>query len=264
MVLRSIIVDDEFANRELLKMQIESSCKSIVVSDCAASIPEAVDMINKSNPDIVFLDVEMPGEDGFSLFQYFKHPDFLVVFVTAFEHYSIKAIQNKAFDYLLKPVDELELIKTEQRIITEFSSDKNIRGQQNLVKIGQLLQEIEHRRQLEEKKIYVPTRGGFRLIKINSIQYFEANGNYTVIKFKNGTNLLVTRTLGEFESELDRHSFYRCHKSFLINLDVLESYNHLDGSKCTTIYGDTIPVSRRKYSEFMEAVLSHVSSSQIK
>jgi two-component system LytT family response regulator len=260
MKLRSLIIDDEFTNRELLKVQIESSCKSMVVCGMAGNIQDGVNAINKLNPDVVFLDVEMPGEDGFELFKYFRKPHFLIVFVTAYQHHSIKAIQNKAFDYLLKPVDELELIKVEQRLITEFSTDRDVRELQYLDRIGKLLQEIEYKRQLEEKKIYVPTLGGFRLIKINSVQFLEANGNYTLFKFKNGNTLLVTKTLGDFEIELSGHSFYRCHKSYLINLDVIESYNQSEGSVCMTIYGESIPVSRRKYADFMKAVLNHVGN----
>jgi two-component system LytT family response regulator len=263
MKLRSVIIDDEFTNRELLKIQIEASCKNLEVCGMAGNIHDGVIAINKLNPDVVFLDVEMPGEDGFALFQYFSKPHFLIIFITAFHHYSIKAIQNKAFDYLLKPVEERELIKVEQRIIGEFSADRNVREQQNLDRIGKLLKEIEFKRQLEEKKIYVPTLGGFRLIKINSVQFLEAKGNYTSFKFKNGNTLLVTRTLGDFEIELSGHSFYRCHKSYLINLELLESYNQSEGSKCTTIYGESIPVSRRKYAEFMEAVINHVGNNQI-
>jgi len=263
MKLRSVIIDDEFKNRELLKVLIESTCNFLEICGMAGSIQEGVEVINKSNPDVVFLDVEMPGEDGFELFQYFKKPDFLVIFVTAFRHYSIKAIQNKAFDYILKPVEKSELLKVEQRLIAELSGNRNVSEQQNLDRIGKLLQEIEYKRILDEKKIYVPTLGGFRLIKINSVQFLEAKGNYTLFKFKNGNTLLVTRTLGDFEVELLAHSFYRCHKSYLINLDVLESYNQSEGSKCTTIYGESIPVSRRKYADFIQAVLNHVGNMQV-
>lgn len=263
MKLRSVIIDDEFKSRELLKVLVESTCNALEVCGMAGSIEEGVEVINDTNPDVIFLDIEMPGEDGFELFQYFKKPDFLVIFVTAFHHYSIKAIKNKAFDYILKPVEKSDLLKVEQRLITELSVGIDMREQQNLDRIGKLLQEIEFKRVHEEKKIFVPTIGGFRLIKINSVQFLVAEGNYTLFKFINGKTLLVTKTLRDFEVELSTHSFYRCHKSYLINLAVLESYNQSEGSNCRTIYGESIPVSRRKYADFMQAVLNHVGNMQV-
>ncbi|HAC15293.1 MAG TPA: hypothetical protein DCE78_05030 [Bacteroidetes bacterium] len=260
MTLRAIVIDDEKPNRELLKQVIDWVCTSIEVVDCVSSVTEGVLSIQKNKPNIVFLDIEMPETNGFGLFEYFDKPDFKVVFVTAHEHYALQAIKMKAFDYILKPLDKEEIIQIEQRLLSEWSSDEQrfFKTDDYVQKIDDLKKLIKSNNSEPDRKLFVPTVGGFKLINLNSIQYLEAKGSYTRILFVNASELLVTKTIGSFEKELEGTFFYRCHKSYIVNLKLIESYFQQDGGHCKTVYGAIIPVSRRKYSGFMDRVLEHI------
>jgi two-component system, LytTR family, response regulator len=262
MTLRAIVVDDEKVNRELLSRMVDQVCVSVRVVATVSSVKEAVTSIDQLKPDLVFLDVEMPDANGFELFNYFESPSFQVVFVTAHEHYALEAIRKNAFDYLVKPIDPKELIKVEQRLLAASK-----RGESELVlwdsyqqKFDDLKQFIESSKRELDKKLFLPTLGGFRLISIQKVQFIEAKGSYSQIKLMDGSNLLVTKTIGDLESELAGSAFYRCHKSFLVNLHFVDSYHQSDGGHCTTVYGEIIPVARRKYTTFVEQLLAVVGT----
>ncbi len=260
MNLRAVIVDDELANRGLLIMLLRTHCPHISVEGTAGTVRDAVKVIEKIKPDVVFLDVEMPGGDGFTLFNYFSKPEFLIVFVTAHQHYAIRAIQERAFDFILKPVSAESLEKVEKRLLDEIVfHKKNVNRQEEYFeKVDQLVRDIEQLKKRANRKIHVPTLGGFRLVDLTQVQFLEAEGNYTNIKFLDGNTMVVTRPIGDFENELEKHAFFRCHKSFLINLEQVESFNQNGGGSCTTVSGEVIPVSRRRQNEFIGKIYSLV------
>ncbi|MCC5926500.1 MAG: response regulator transcription factor [Bacteroidetes bacterium] len=255
--LKALIVDDEFANRDLLRILLESYCEQTLVTAMAASVDEAITQIEKNPPDVIFLDVEMPGKDGFSLLESFPNPDFHIVFVTAHEHYAIRALKTNAFDFLLKPIDTDELQATEKRLIEKLST----KGTEGAIstdyqrKIDSLLEDVQRIKSSNgfQKKLYIPTTGGFKVVDADSIECMEADGNYTTVYLKNGHKMLITKSLGELEQTLPDY-FYRCHKSFLLNLNHLSSFSQTEGNICETSSGLKIPVSRRKQTEFMEKV----------
>lgn len=257
MKLKSVVIDDEKANRELLSRVIESSCEHIEVVASVASVAEGVLAINKFRPALVFLDVEMPDMNGFSLFDYYDRPEFKVVFVTAHEHYALNAIKNNAFDYLLKPIDVDELVRVQQRLVREWDFDKRSfrLNDEYVKKFDELHRNLSVTPLKEDRRLYLPTLGGFKILDHSSIQYIEAKGSYSNLKLVNGADLLVTKSIGEFESELSEFSFYRCHKSYMVNLDLVEEYNQLDGGQCITKQGSVIPVARRKYSGFLTKIM---------
>ena len=265
MTLRAVVIDDEKPNRELLKRVISWVCTSIEVVDCVSSVKEGVLSIQRNKPNIVFLDIEMPETNGFGLFEYFEKPDFKVVFVTAHEHYALQAIKMKAFDYILKPLDKDEIINIEKRLLSEWSPDDQrfFKTDDYIQKIDDLKKLIKNNTNNTDRKLFVPTLGGFKLVNLNSIQYLEAKGSYTRILFTNDTELLVTKAIGSFEKELEDSFFYRCHKSYIVNLKLIESYDQQDGGHCKTIFGAMIPVSRRKYTGFMDRVLEHIDSPRV-
>ena len=262
MTLRALVVDDEKHNRDLIRRLIEKACTSIEVIADVGSVPEAVQVIRNQNPDVVFLDVEMPEMNGFNLFEYFDNQQFQVVFVTAHEHYALGAIKSNALDYLLKPVDTNDLVRVEKKILSQFSENGNggtgsPRFKQNFDELKEFIKTSKNE---DDKKLFVPTLGGFRLIPVRKIQYVEAKGSYSQIKLIDSNEILVTKTIGELESELGGHDFNRCHKSYLVNLHIVESYHQSDGGNCTTIYGQNIPVARRKYQSFVEQLLDVVGA----
>jgi two-component system, LytTR family, response regulator len=252
MNLKTLLVDDEFANCELLKILLSSNCPNIEVSGVAHSVAEAARQIERKKPDVVFLDVEMPRENGFHLFQHFPKPDFLVVFITAHQHYAIEALQKRAFDYLLKPVSSRDLVLLEQRLLDEFEQRKSSIERQihYFQKVDLLSMELEKMRTGSIAKVQVPTIGGYRLLEIRNAIFAEAEGNYTVIWLENGGSILVTKSIGNLEKDLQSYGLIRVHKSYLVNLNAVVSYNQADGGSCTLINGNTIPIARRRYGEF--------------
>lgn len=262
MILRALVVDDEKHNRELLRRLIEKACTSIEVIADVGSVPEAVQIIRNQKPDVVFLDVEMPDMNGFNLFEYFDNQQFHVVFVTAHEHYALGAIKNNALDYLLKPVDINDLVRVEKKVLAQsnVANEGGTGSSKYTQNFDELKEFIRSSKNEDDKKLFVPTLGGFRLIPVRKIQFVEAKGSYSQIKLTDSSEILVTKTIGELESELGGHDFYRCHKSYLVNLHVVESYHQSEGGNCTTIYGQNIPVARRKYQGFVEQLLDVVGA----
>jgi two-component system, LytTR family, response regulator len=269
MKIKAIIVDDEFANRDLLRLLVGEHCHSIEICDMAASVEEAVVAIRRHQPDLVFLDVEMPGEDGFDLFKRFPRPQFDVVFVTAYEHYAIQAIRNNALDFILKPIDDLDLREMESRLLERMNSreeeeqdDSGVEGNAAANRknhpaassIERLVRELSNPRPVATRKVYVPTTGGFKIVDSSEIEYLQADGNYTTMFMSDGTKQVITRSIGEFEEQLGNSTFFRCHKSYLVNIDHIDGFSQNDGGMCLTRSGTHLPVSRRKQTEFMQMI----------
>jgi two-component system LytT family response regulator len=288
MKIKAIIVDDEFANRDLLRLLVDEHCNSIEICDLAASVEEAVTCIDRHLPDLVFLDVEMPGEDGFALFKRFPRPGFDVVFVTAYEHYAIQAIRNNALDFILKPIDEQELKAMESRLLerrnqevdesaetasgdrgntdgsdastaAEINRNSGMPAQNTSVRpvassIERLMRELSQSRPVATRKVYVPTTGGFKIVDSDDIEYLQADGNYTTMFMADGSKQVITRSIGEFEEQLGNGTFFRCHKSYLVNINHIDGFSQNDGGMCVTRTGTHLPVSRRKQTEFMQMI----------
>jgi len=273
MALKCLLVDDEFNNRDLLRILIERYCPELQVSGMASSVMEAAEHIQRDPPQVVFLDVEMPGGDGFELLRRFPQARFCVVFVTAYQHYAIQALKTRAFDYLLKPVKTTDLKAVAVALATEFRErDEASRQDEFLGKIDQLLGEVSAGNLGGKSsgslagsvpanlgggpKVFVPLNSGFKLLDVHEVEFLEADGNYTRIRLTDGSHVLVTRSIGEIEEELPPEHFYRCHKSYIINLQHLDGFSSAEGGVCRTRGGGVIPVSRRRQQEFMNKVLS--------
>jgi two-component system LytT family response regulator len=222
-MISCVIIDDEAHCREDLKTLIEYKFKDrILVVGMAASVHEGVGIINKTMPDVVFLDIRMPVEDGFQIFKKFDHITFEVVFTTSYQEFAIQAIKHAAFDYLLKPVDPKDLEKLLERYQnkTEKTSVNN--------RIKMLLSHLESG---GEPNILVslPVGKEYKVMNARDIIYCAADVNYTEIFTADGTKVLVTKTLGKVEEILAFPFFFRCHKSYLVNLNHIDSYSRIDG-----------------------------------
>lgn len=255
MALRCLLVDDEFNNRDLLRILIERHCRELDVVAMAASVQQAYECIIENPPQVVFLDVEMPGGDGFELLRRFPQPEFCVVFVTAHEHYALKALKTRAFDYLLKPVRTEDLKSVAAGLERDFRQRGDFADrQQYYERVDRLVKDISSFQTPQKHKIYLPMNGGFRILEGAQVEYLEAHGNYTRIRLVDGADVLVTRAIGDLEAELPEHLFFRCHKSYILNMDFLEGFTQSDGGFCRTRSGAMIPVSRRKLADFMERI----------
>ena len=250
MKIKALIIDDEELARENLRMLLESFCPSIEVIGLANGKEDAKQKITELKPQVIFLDICMPsGIEGLTLLDEIENKDFLVVFVTAFKEYALKAFNANAVHYLLKPIDIDELIdagnKIEERIKLMVSNPKAKETYQKT-----LANVTESIRTKKIGKISISHSKGIKIINQEDIVYLEANGNCTNLYFKDKTNYTDTRTLKIYENLLDKNYFFRTHKSYMINLNFLNEYITSNGTYALLQNGKEIPVARKKTREF--------------
>ena len=248
MVWTSVIIDDERKSRETLQKIIERYFDDkISIVYMASNVQEGVMAINKYNPRLVFLDIEMPGENGFKLFDYFTYYKFEVIFTTAYKQYAIDAIKYSALDYLLKPINYIDLKEVLKRL-----EEKNQRISPN-VQIETFLANLNSN-SAEFNKIALPTMDGFELERVNNIVYCQAEENYTKIVTNRNEEILVAKTLKSIESLLPTTTFFRIHKSYMVNLNYIKSYSKTHGYKITLENGVQLDVATRRNDEFIKAL----------
>lgn len=257
MQLKALIVDDELHARENLRMLLDEFCNDVQVLDTAGGVVEARKKIEELSPDVVFLDIRMPsGAEGFQLLEDIPERKFMVVFVTAFKDYAIKAFNANAIHYILKPVDIEELIAAVEKL-KENHAQLNAEPEQ----FNNYLQTLENltdslQRNGQSSKITISHAKGLRIIDIKTIERLEADGNCTRIFFTNGEKYLDTRTLKVYEEMLSDASFFRVHKSHIIHLEELKEYLHEEGHEAVMKSGARVPVARNRLANFIAVVRS--------
>jgi two-component system, LytTR family, response regulator len=239
MALRTVIIDDEVDSLELLQYKIKEYCPDLCVVGYTQTPEDAKELINDLQPDVVFLDVEMPRMNGFSLLNELGPITFEVIFTTAYSHYAIDAVRVSAFDYLTKPISIQDLERCVSRLLSKRGDSINYKSHTPILEKA-------------ESIIVIPTIDSIEFIKIADIILLEASGNYTNIFFTNGKNLLVSKSLGEYEGLLVNHQFFRSHNSALINIKHIVKYQRDDGGHIVMTNNRNVPISRRKKEEFME------------
>ena len=216
-----------------------------VVAECSSAV-EGRKAIMKYAPDIVFLDIEMPGGSGFDLLESIEDVKFEVVFVTAYDHYGIKAIKFSALDYLLKPIDILELQHAVEKVKNRLKEKtENVR-----------MKNLLTNRQMREAspKIAIPLSDKIDFLDVSSIVRCEGEGNYTHIYLKTGEKILSSKTLKEFDELLSEYDFLRVHQSHLINLNEVKSYIKTDGGYIKMKDGSSVSVSRQRKDMVLESL----------
>jgi two-component system LytT family response regulator len=241
--MRAIIIDDEKHCREGLAIMLARYCPEVEVVEQCASGRTAIKMIGQHQPDLVFLDIEMPGMNGFEMLEYCTGFDFGIIFTTAYNEYAIKAIRHSALDYLLKPVNKAELVEAIER--AKESKKVNVSA-----KITKLLESMNNKK--TAGRIALPTLEGLIMVDIKDIMYCESENNYTRFHLQHDKAVFVSKTLKKAEMLLqDNSSFFRIHHSFLINLDYVKQYIKGDGGEVVMANGKSLAVSRTKRSEFL-------------
>jgi two-component system LytT family response regulator len=244
-----IIIDDEQKAREILQKMLQRYfSKRIEVLAMADSVKQAVALINEHKPDLVFLDIEMPEENGLQLFSYFKVHNFDVIFTTAYEQYAINAIKFAALDYILKPINQIELGDA----ITKLEKKDRINKNTSL-HIENLLHNLNLNSD-DFNKIVLPTIDGYELVKIRNIIYCKADGNYCDIYTVTNEIISISKPLKFVEDLLPKNSFFRPHKSFLINLNYIKSISRSNGGEIVLDNGKTIPIAGSQFKKLMEQV----------
>ena len=239
--ISAIIIDDEERARRTLRLLIEEFCPNVEILGTYKNVPEGVLAINKLNPQLVFLDIEMPEYNGFELLGFFRDVDFEIIFVTAYNQYALKAFEVSAVDYLLKPVDSDLLIKAIDKA--------SLRLQNGSMK--DRLSTLQENTQSEIfNRIALPVSDGLLFIEIQGIVLLEADGAYTSVFLKDGTQILVSKRLKFFEDVLkNRTAFYRPHRSFIVNINFVKKLNRAE-SALELDNGKAIPLPRNKKTEF--------------
>ena len=242
---RAVIIDDERRSRESLKYLIEKYTNEVYILGEGDDVDTGIKCIQLYRPDVVFLDIRLKSGTGFDVLNAFPHANFLVIFTTAFNEYAIKAFKFNAVDYLLKPIDTEALQAAVKKLQNQLATDN---------KSNYYSAVIEHINEFNTKdpKITISTTDGYEFIKVADILRMEADGAYTQIFLKNGTKLITSRLLKEYESLLLDYAFYRVHHSHLINTKAMEKYLKTDGGLIIMSNGDEIPVARRKREPFVK------------
>lgn len=249
--LSALIVDDEEFARENLKMLLEEYCPEVNVVGAAGSAIQSRIMVEEHNPDIVFLDIMMPGEDGFSFLESQKDRSFQVIFTTAFREHALRAIKESAIDYLEKPIDIEEL----RRAVKKAEENIKLKSPSNISndRLTKVLQDIVLTNSVE--KTVVPTKDGLAIVKNTEIIHLEAMENYTMIYLVGGKKYMSSRSIKAFEDRLDPNMFFRVHKSHIINIaHHLKEFLRNEGLIAVLSDGTQVPVARRKLQEFLDKI----------
>ncbi|HVX48782.1 MAG TPA: LytTR family DNA-binding domain-containing protein [Chitinophagaceae bacterium] len=247
-MITAVIIDDEKKCISLLRHLVERHCTDISIVAEAENAVEGIEAIQKHNPGLVFLDIEMPDKTGFELLNSLPDIHFDIIFTTAYNHYAIKAIRFSALDYLLKPVDIDELKNAVARVYRKHLKKER---QESI----DLLMNNVRAPQTGFSRISLSTQDGLVILHVNEILYCEASGTYTIFYLKNKEKIIVSKTLKEYEELLKDHHFFRAHNSFLVNLNEVKKYIKGDGGSVIMSNGEEVFVSKRRKEEFL-AVLN--------
>lgn len=234
MKLKAIIIEDEAIGRDILRNYLSKYCPNVKLLGEASNIEDGQKLIEKHELDLVFLDVEMPYGNGFDLLEKIENQTFETIFVTAYDHYAIEALNNQATYYLLKPISIDELIKGVN--LVEEIKEKEYKLE-NTVLSTKKISSLD--------KITIPQQDGFEVLVISDILFCKADDNYTEIYFEN-TKKLVSKTLKHFEDLLKESSFVRVHKSYLVNVNEIVKYKKGKGGSVILSNGKEIMVSSSK------------------
>lgn len=237
--MRVAIVDDEKHCVNSLVLHINSLFPDYEVVVQSTNPREAIKSLQDTPVDLLFLDVEMPGMNGFEFLESFEQPTFEVIFTTAYSQYAIPAFRAKAANYLLKPIDEGEL----QEAVAIWQEKREL--EKDSTQISALLESLK-KDELLGNKVAVPILDGFEFIDVKSVLYCQSESNYTNIHFECGKTLLISKTLKEFEKVMEKFLFIRTHQSFLINPHHMRKYVRHNGGYIVLVNGKEIPVSANR------------------
>jgi two-component system, LytTR family, response regulator len=245
--MKAIIIDDEKKGREILHTLIQQYCEEVEVLGSAENSEKAYELIIKNKPDVIFLDIEMPDGDGFSLLERFDDIPFQVIFTTAYDQYAIKAIKYHALDYLLKPfaIEDLQ------------SALSNVRkfAQSDIIK-NRYIDFLAAHRLTFSGRVALPIKDGVIYLMICDIIRIESDGSYSTF-YTNDGQYMVSKNLKEYE-DLMPSEFFRVHKSHLINIKKVKKYLRTDGYFAEMQDGSKVEISRRKKDEFLQIMNDHI------
>lgn len=242
---KAFIIDDEFPSRNFLHKMLRQYFPEIIVGE-ASNVEEGLQGIKEYEPDIIFLDIQMKGETGFDLLNKLPKIDFSLIFTTAYDQYAIKAFRFNAIDYLLKPINTDELIEAVNKVKERISLPKNASKEQ----MKQLYQDIKSPHNIHDK-IAVASTDGFIIIPVNEIIYCHASSNYTEFYLIDNKSILSSYTLKQYDEILSSQSFFRAHRSYLINLAHVKMYRKGEGGEIVMSNGHELELAQTHKDQFL-------------
>ena len=237
-MIRAIIIDDEQHCTRALLNDLQQNCPGVEIADVCHSAKEGIMSIRKNNPDLVFLDVEMPWMNGFEMLEVLGDIKFSIIFTTAHDEFAAKAFRISAIDYLLKPIDANDLKAAVQKV------EKKMNEGSSLQHISNLLSNMKQPG--GEQKIALPQREGYEFVDVSSIIYLTAEGAYTKVYIKDKKTMLISKTLGDVEELLPPEMFQRIHHSTLVNVTYIAQFLRTDGGYVVLKGGEKLSVSKAK------------------
>ncbi|MBP8822007.1 MAG: response regulator transcription factor [Flavobacteriales bacterium] len=246
MAIRALIVDDEADARHNLRLMLGEQCPQVEVVGMASTAAEARRLIASEHPQALFLDIKMPGEDGFSLLRSLPEPHLPVIFTTAYDEFALRAFKENALDYLEKPIDPDELDRAVGKLLHIVGDPAEVLRQDEQVKAL-----INNPASPLSSRLAVPGKDGLLLLRHEDILYLEAADSYTVVHARDGKRTVSSKHIRVFETNLDPNKFFRVHKSYIINLEHLVSLSRTEGNMAVLDNGSLVPVSRRRMPELL-------------
>lgn len=248
-MIQAWIIDDEYSSLQSLKIEIGAYCPQVIITETFNDPIKALDFIREPKniePELVFLDIEMPGLDGFGFLQALEEIKFDVIFITAYDQFAIKAFEVNAIDYLLKPIIKQKLVDAVDKVINKHEHSLAPDD------FEALIQSIQRFTKHGFEKIALPTPEGFEFVHINEIAYLKAESNYTWVFLVEGKKYLISKTLKEISIMIEFPQFYRVHKSYFVNLNHALKYIRGSGGYLVMHDQSQIPVSRAQKVELLK------------
>ena len=239
--MRTLIIDDEQECRRATRLIAEKYCPNLQIVGEANSVTTGLKAIDKLQPELVLLDIQMQDGTGFDLIKHYETIPFKIIFITSFDQYALQAFQLSALDYLLKPIEPELLIKAVHKAITVDVS--HTIKQQVEIQLASLQ---------AKQRIALPTLEGLEIFNLDDIMYCESDSNYTMFYLKNNSKFMVSRTIKEYEDILPEKQFVRIHKSYIINLLFVTKYIKGDGGDIVLSNGVCLPIARLRKDKLLE------------
>jgi two-component system, LytTR family, response regulator len=241
--MNAIIVDDEKHCREVLALLLQKHCPKVTIQAVCSDAAAALKELSARQPDVLFLDIEMPDMNGFELLEKISEPNFEIIFTTAYNEYAIKAIKHSALDYLLKHVDKDELILS-------IKKAQKTKSKKSDARVETLLEMLHGKKSL--RRFGVSTLEGLIMVNIDDIIFCESDSAYCKLFFREQLKpMVITKTLKEVEEVLQGNDFCRIHHSYVINMKFVERYIRGEGGEVVMMNGAHLPISRTRKQDFL-------------
>lgn len=239
-MVTGIVIDDEENNVLNLQLLLQKHCSGIAIVATATNADDGINIIRQNNPDVVFLDIQMPGKNGFQLLQALPRLDFEIIFITAYDQYGIQAVKFAALDYILKPIKVEDLQHAVQKAI-----EKSMLKKQNM-HLQHFITLLQQNNSKEEQRIALPSAKETRFVQTQHIVHCESQNSYTLFFLNNKEKILVAKPIYEYEELLAAYGFIRCHQSHLVNKKFIKSWVKTDGDYLLLEDGTQLPIARQK------------------